>query len=60
MEGDEFVALLSDADALTARAVADEIILAISRDHRIADGRALRVGCSVARRLFSVRPAESG
>jgi diguanylate cyclase len=45
--GDEFVALLSDADALTARAVADEIILAISRDHRIADGRALRVGCSV-------------
>jgi diguanylate cyclase len=45
--GDEFVVLLNDADALTARAVADEIILAISRDHRIADGRALRVGCSV-------------
>jgi diguanylate cyclase (GGDEF)-like protein len=45
--GDEFVVLLRDADALTARAVADEIIAAISREHRIGDGRALRVGCSV-------------
>jgi diguanylate cyclase len=45
--GDEFVVLLRDADGLTARAVADEIIAAISREHRIADGRALRVGCSV-------------
>jgi diguanylate cyclase (GGDEF)-like protein len=45
--GDEFVVLLRDADALTARGVADEIIGAISREHRIADGRALRVGCSV-------------
>jgi diguanylate cyclase (GGDEF)-like protein len=45
--GDEFVVLLSDADALTARAVADDIIESISREHRISDGRALRVGCSV-------------
>jgi diguanylate cyclase (GGDEF)-like protein len=45
--GDEFVVLLRDADALMARAVADEIIIAISREHRINDGRALRVGCSV-------------
>jgi diguanylate cyclase (GGDEF)-like protein len=45
--GDEFVVLLRDADGLTARGVADEIIAAISREHRIADGRALRVGCSV-------------
>jgi len=45
--GDEFVVLLQDSDPLTARAVSDEIIEAISREHRIADGRALRVGCSV-------------
>lgn len=45
--GDEFVVMLHDADALTARGVADEIIATISRDHRIGDGRALRVGCSV-------------
>ncbi len=45
--GDEFVVLLRDADGLTARGVADEIIAAISREHRLADGRALRVGCSV-------------
>ncbi len=45
--GDEFVVLLADADALTARVVADEIIAAISREHRIFDGRVLRVGCSV-------------
>jgi diguanylate cyclase (GGDEF)-like protein len=45
--GDEFVVLLRDADALTARAVADEIIASISRQHRIGDGRTLRVGCSV-------------
>ncbi|MEJ0100586.1 MAG: GGDEF domain-containing protein [Pseudomonadota bacterium] len=45
--GDEFVVLLADADALTARAVADEIIAAIAREHRIFDGRVLRVGCSV-------------
>src|SRR5690606_39418833 len=37
--GDEFVALLRDADALTARGVADEIIAAIAREHRLADGR---------------------
>ena len=36
-----------DADALTARAVADEIILAISREHWLTRGRTLRVGCSV-------------
>lgn len=45
--GDEFVALLRDADALTARGVADEIIAAIAREHRLADGRAVRIGCSV-------------
>jgi diguanylate cyclase (GGDEF)-like protein len=45
--GDEFVVVLQDSDALTARAVADEIISAISREHRIFDGRVLRVGCSV-------------
>jgi diguanylate cyclase len=45
--GDEFVVMLNDGDALTARAVADEIIGTISREHRIGDGRALRVGCSV-------------
>jgi len=45
--GDEFVVLLQDADALTARAVADEIILAISREHWLTRGRTLRVGCSV-------------
>ena len=45
--GDEFIVLLQDADALTARAVADEIILAISREHRFSTGRTVRVGCSV-------------
>ncbi len=45
--GDEFVVMLADADALTARAAADEIIGMISREHRISDGRILRVGCSV-------------
>ncbi|MEO6078747.1 MAG: GGDEF domain-containing protein [Steroidobacteraceae bacterium] len=45
--GDEFIVLLSDGDSLTARAVADEIIAAVSREHRIADGRVLRVGCSI-------------
>jgi diguanylate cyclase (GGDEF)-like protein len=45
--GDEFVVMLWDGDALTARTVADEIIAAISREHLIGDGRALRVGCSV-------------
>jgi diguanylate cyclase (GGDEF)-like protein len=45
--GDEFVVLLQDADALTARAVADEIILSISREHWLTKGRTLRVGCSV-------------
>jgi diguanylate cyclase (GGDEF)-like protein len=45
--GDEFVVLLRDCDAMTARAVADQIIAAISREHRISDGRVLRVGCSI-------------
>jgi len=45
--GDEFIVLLQDADALTARAVADEIILAISREHRFSTDRTVRVGCSV-------------
>jgi diguanylate cyclase (GGDEF)-like protein len=45
--GDEFVIMLRDSDPLTARGVADEIIRVVSREHRISDGRALRVGCSV-------------
>lgn len=45
--GDEFVVVLRDGDALTARAVSDEIIAAVSREHRFANGRVLRVGCSV-------------
>lgn len=45
--GDEFVVLLRDADTFTARAVADEIIAGIAREHRLADGRSLRIGCSV-------------
>ncbi len=56
--GDEFVVLLRDADGLTARAVADEIIAAISREHRIADGRALRVGCSVGISLAPLQGRE--
>jgi diguanylate cyclase (GGDEF)-like protein len=45
--GDEFVILLRDCDALTARSVADEIIAAVTREHRISDGRILHVGCSI-------------
>jgi diguanylate cyclase (GGDEF)-like protein len=45
--GDEFVVLLRDCDAMTARAIADEIITTISREHRITDGRILHVGCSI-------------
>jgi diguanylate cyclase (GGDEF)-like protein len=45
--GDEFVVLLPDSDSLMARTVSDEIINVISREHRISDGRVLRVGCSV-------------
>jgi diguanylate cyclase len=56
--GDEFVVLLRDADGLTARAVADEIIEAISREHRISDGRALRVGCSVGISLAPLQGRE--
>jgi diguanylate cyclase len=56
--GDEFVVLLRDADGLTARGVADEIIAAISREHRIGDGRALRVGCSVGISLAPLQGRE--
>ena len=56
--GDEFVVLLRDADGLTARAVADEIIYAISREHRTADGRVLRVGCSVGISLAPLQGRE--
>jgi diguanylate cyclase (GGDEF)-like protein len=56
--GDEFVVLLRDADGLTARGVADEIISVISRDHRITDGRALRVGCSVGISLAPLQGRE--
>jgi diguanylate cyclase (GGDEF)-like protein len=45
--GDEFVVMLNDGDSLTARTVADEIIAAVSREHRIGEGRTLHVGCSV-------------
>jgi diguanylate cyclase (GGDEF)-like protein len=45
--GDEFVVLLRDCDAMTARAIAEEIITSISREHRISDGRILHVGCSI-------------
>jgi diguanylate cyclase (GGDEF)-like protein len=45
--GDEFVVLLRDADALTARGVADEIIADLAREHRLGDGRSVRIGCSV-------------
>lgn len=51
--GDEFVVMLNDGDALTARTVADEIIAVISREHRIGDGQWLHVGCSVG---LSVAP----
>ena len=56
--GDEFVVLLRDADGLTARGVADEIISVISREHRITDGRALRVGCSVGISLAPLQGRE--
>jgi diguanylate cyclase len=56
--GDEFVVLLRDADGLTARAVADEIINAISREHLLASGRALRVGCSVGISLAPLQGRE--
>jgi diguanylate cyclase len=45
--GDEFIVLLGDADGLTARAVADEIIDTVSREHRLQDGRPARVGCTI-------------
>lgn len=51
--GDEFVVMIGDGDALTARTVADEIIAAVSREYRIADGRVLRVGCSIG---FCIAP----
>jgi diguanylate cyclase len=55
MGGDEFVVLLRDSDPVTSRKVADEIISVISREHRISDGRALRIGCSVG---ISMAPAQ--
>ena len=51
--GDEFVVLLQDADGLTARGVADEIIDVVSREHRIAGTMPLAVGCSIG---ISVAP----
>jgi diguanylate cyclase (GGDEF)-like protein len=45
--GDEFVIVLRDADALAARAVADEIIGAISRPRTLSSGVTVQVGCSV-------------
>jgi diguanylate cyclase len=53
--GDEFVVLLPDADELSARAVAQDVIEAISREHSLPDGRRARVGCSVG---LSLAPAQ--
>jgi diguanylate cyclase (GGDEF)-like protein len=53
--GDEFVVLLPDADELAARAVAQDVIDAISREHSLPDGRRARVGCSVG---LSLAPAQ--
>jgi diguanylate cyclase (GGDEF)-like protein len=53
--GDEFVVLLPDADELGARAVAQDVIDAISREHSLPDGRRARVGCSVG---LSLAPAQ--
>jgi diguanylate cyclase len=53
--GDEFVVLLPDADELSARAVAQDVIDAISREHSLPDGRRARVGCSVG---LSLAPAQ--
>jgi diguanylate cyclase (GGDEF)-like protein len=53
--GDEFVVLLPDADELAARAVAQDVIEAISREHSLPDGRRARVGCSIG---LSLAPAQ--
>ncbi|MEO8306842.1 MAG: GGDEF domain-containing protein [Pseudomonadota bacterium] len=53
--GDEFVILLPDADELAARAVSQDVIEAISREHSLPDGRRARVGCSVG---LSLAPAQ--
>jgi diguanylate cyclase (GGDEF)-like protein len=53
--GDEFVVLLPDADELAARAVSQDVIEAISREHSLPDGRRARVGCSVG---LSLAPAQ--
>ena len=44
--GDEFVVLLSGADELVARSVADQIIDSLSREHVLPEGSTVRVGCS--------------
>lgn len=51
--GDEFVALLMDADPLTASGVADAIIAAVSHERSGANGTVMRVGCSIG---ISVAP----
>lgn len=53
MGGDEFVALLTDADPLTASGVADAIIAALSHERTGANGATMRVGCSIG---ISVAP----
>jgi diguanylate cyclase len=53
--GDEFIVLLPDADELAARAVAQDLIEAISREHSLPDGRRARVGCSVG---LSLAPSQ--
>jgi diguanylate cyclase (GGDEF)-like protein len=45
--GDEFIVLMEDADDLTARALSDEIIHAIAREHGLRAGTRVSVGCSI-------------
>lgn len=56
--GDEFVVLLPDADELAARAVAQDVIAAISREHSLPDGQRARVGCSVGLSLAPLQGRE--
>jgi diguanylate cyclase (GGDEF)-like protein len=51
--GEDFVALLMDADPLTASGVADAIIAAVSHERAGPNGTVMRVGCSIG---ISVAP----
>jgi diguanylate cyclase (GGDEF)-like protein len=52
--GDEFVALVMDADPLTASGVADAVIAAVSHERNAGNGNVIRIGCSIG---VSVAPA---